>query len=170
MGQQETVPVKELALTRGLVALVDDADYEALNCHKWYAIPHGRTFYARRNIRLTDGRRSTIAMHQQLLSGHKVDHRDRNGLNNQRDTLRRASHAQNQWNQAKHSANGSSQYKGVSLRKESGRWKALIQKDNKTINLGTFDIEIDAARAYDAAAMIHHGEFANLNFPAAPAT
>jgi hypothetical protein len=84
------------------------------------------------------------------------------GLNNQRSNLRPATPTQNRYNQPcrKDSCSG---FKGVGIRRK--RWLAKIKVDGKTVHLGMFDDKESAARAYDAAARIHHGEFAYLNFP-----
>jgi hypothetical protein len=57
---------------------------------------------------------------------------------------------------------GKSKYLGVSLRK-NGKYESAIRRDNKRYNLGIFQNEIDAAIAYDRAALFHDKEFANLN-------
>lgn len=56
-------------------------------------------------------------------------------------------------------------YKGVSWKKDICKWTAKIGVDYKSIYLGCFENEIEAAKAYDEAAMKYHGEFACLNFP-----
>jgi hypothetical protein len=85
-----------------------------------------------------------------------------NGLNNQRDNLRICTPAQNRSNTKK--SHGSSQFKGVS-RKAASHWVAYIKVNQKTKYLGTFQDEVAAALAYDAAARQHFGEFALCNFP-----
>ncbi len=62
-------------------------------------------------------------------------------------------------------ANNTSGYKGVSLFGRDSKWKAQIQVDGKKRHLGYFDDKIEAAKAYDRAALELHGEFAVLNFP-----
>ena len=89
-----------------------------------------------------------------------VDHRDGNGLNNQRSNLRWVTKQENNCNRA---GFGSSGFLGVS--KSRGKWVAKIRRDGIRYHLGTFVSEIEAAKAYDAKAIQLHGEFANLNFP-----
>lgn len=92
----------------------------------------------------------------------KVDHRDRNTLNDRIENLRAANCRQNQCNRTSRK-NSSSQYLGVSLYKSFGKWGAQIRVNNKPIYLGSFPSEDQAAKAYNEAAKLYHGEFANLN-------
>jgi hypothetical protein len=68
-------------------------------------------------------------------------------------------------NRRKTSRKTSSRYIGVSFHKKKGKWMAVIGYKGKNVWLGRFDNEIDAAKAYDAAAKKYYGEFARLNFP-----
>ncbi len=161
--------MKTIQLTRGKVALIDDEDYEAFSAFTWHASTTGWTFYARRNIETASSpqRQRTVRMHRELVGaprGVVVDHIDGNGLNNQRANLRVASHRQNLNNRGKN-ANNTSGYKGVSINKKTGLWVAQITEESRRVNLGYFKDPASAARAYDAAARLHHGEFARLNFP-----
>jgi len=58
-----------------------------------------------------------------------------------------------------------SKYKGVHWHKLHKKWAARITFERKQIHLGYFLSEIEAAKAYDRAAIKYHGEFAYLNFP-----
>ncbi len=109
-------------------------------------------------------------MHRQIMgvTNEKcdVDHKDRNGLNNQRSNLRICSRSNNSKNRTSRK-NSSSKYLGVHFHKQKGKnskWVAQIFVDGAPIYLGRFTIEADAARCYDVAALKYHGEFANLNF------
>jgi hypothetical protein len=93
-----------------------------------------------------------------------VDHRDGNPMNCRRDNLRVCSHSQNVFNSG--SRGGTSVYKGVHFDKYHQRWIGRIAAHGVKRRLGMFNSEEEAARAYDAAALELHGEFARLNFPA----
>ncbi len=159
--------MKEIQLTRGLVALVDDDDFESLSKFSWAAQPMGKTHYAIRSSHAPHGHRKTIRMHREvlnLLPHQSVDHINRNGLDNRRENLRAATDSQNRMNTIK-GPGCSSIYKGVFWRPDLGVWRARISVNKRTIYLGHFDSEVEAALAYDAAASEHYGEFALLNFP-----
>ena len=153
--------MKEIKLTQGQVALVDDEDYDFLNQWKWYA-HKGRKdglFYAgKRN----NGDIKQIWMHRLIMNtsrGLTVDHIDHNGLNNQKCNLRNCSMSQNKMNVT---PIGLSKFLGVHPRND--KYVAQIKVNGKKIYIGTFKTEEDAAHAYDNAAKKYFGEFANLNF------
>jgi len=155
--------MKEIKLTQGKITLVDDADFEWLNQWKWLAFKGLNTFYAaRKPYKAT----KLLFIHRELLclTDPKIytDHIDLNGLNNQRNNLRKATASQNCSNRIA-TKNSYSKYLGVTFKKQTGRWCAGIEKFGKSIHLGYFDKEEDAAEAYNLAAVIHHGEFARLN-------
>jgi hypothetical protein len=156
--------MKEVLLYGGLVALVDDADYELVSQYKWHAKRWRTTFYAGACL---PGHHH-LRMHRLILgapAGIEVDHQDRDGLNNQRGNIRLATHSQNQANAIKHplfKGRGTSTFKGVT-RMPYGRWVARICVDREWKYLGYFASESDAALAYNNAALLHFGEFARLN-------
>lgn len=155
--------MKKIQLTQGKVALVDDEDYEDLNKFKWFAWKGKLTFYARRNERQQDGKQKTIQMHSQIMKcppGMEIDHRNHNGLKNQRSNLRIATRAQNMCNRT---PRGHSKYLGV-FKKQNGEIYSQIKTKGIIIRIGSFKTEVEAARAYDRKAKEIHGEFANLNF------
>lgn len=157
--------MKEIKLTQGKVALVDDADFEWLNQWKWFAAKCGNTFYAHRNEEV-DGRKRTIRMHRLILGVTDpkvfVDHERGDGLNNQRYNLRMATQRQNSQNR-KPQAGSASKYKGVSFNARLKKWLAQIRVGSSLIHIGCYKQEEDAALAYNEAAIKHHGEFARLN-------
>ena len=160
----------EIPLTRGKVALIDDADFDLISRFKWSAYKSKNTYYAHAGVRLNNGSRTTIQMHRLLLGltdpKIKTDHRDRNGLNNSRANLRACSHAENGRNRTAQ-ANNSSGYKGVSFHKQHEKWQARIMVNGKSKHLGFYLTPEDAHQAYCAAAAEFHGEFANVGNPPA---
>jgi hypothetical protein len=93
-----------------------------------------------------------------------VDHINGDSSDNRICNLRTATKSENHGNRVLISRVNTSGYRGVSLHK-SGRWYAQLSKNGKHVLFKTFDNIEEAARAYDAAALEHFGEFAKLNFP-----
>jgi hypothetical protein len=155
---------KEIYLTQGKVALVDDDDYEWLSMWRWFADRGSNdTFYARRNEKGSNPKK--VRMHREIVGAPgnmEVDHIDGDGLNNQKGNLRICEKIGNAKNRRLHK-NNKSGYKGVCWHKQHKKWYSHIKANKKYIFLGLFDNLIDAARAYDQAAKIYHGEFAKLN-------
>ncbi len=153
--------MKEIKLTQGKVALVDDCDFEWLNKWKWC---YGEG-YAVRAFKKADGKWTTVKMHRLILDtpkGKHTDHKDHNGINNQRKNIRICDYAQNQFNQRKKEGL-SSKYKGVNFFKRDKRWYAHITTKGKMRHIGSFKTEEEAARAYNGEAEKFYGEFALLN-------
>ncbi len=156
--------MKEIPLTQGMVAQVDDTDYEWLSRWSWYAHKNGRNFYAICNVKRAEGITSQY-MHRLILNvpeGVETDHRDCNGLNNQRANLRLCTHQENLRNQ-KPGGRGFSPFKGVTWSKEAGKWQARIKVNNVARHLGFFKKDSEAAKAYNKVATELFGEFAKLN-------
>lgn len=157
--------MKVISLTKGLVTIVDDEDYEGLIHRTWYAQFNGITHYAATSERDANGRNRIVLMHRLILSvppGQFVDHRDRNTLDNRRQNLRYCTKAQNAQNSKIRSDNTTGK-KGVSFRKEYGTYRATIRISGRGVHLGTYDTAEGAAKAYDDAARLHFGEFALPN-------
>lgn len=153
---------KLIPLTRGFFATVDDEDYGFLMHWKWYAAKRGYRWYAVRG-QYEKGWQTIIYMHRVITGVFgkiKVDHRDRNGLNNTRANLRTATDTENTINRAFSPAKNTSGFKGVHFNKSANRWVAQLQHKH----LGCFATPEEAARAYDEAAVKCHGEFAWTNF------
>jgi hypothetical protein len=153
---------REIPLSNGGVTLVDDSDYEWLIHLQW------RNIQDRAQTRVwKDGKEHTFLMHRMILWAPKdmtVDHINGNPLDNRRCNLRLATMAENSRNQ--HRVRGSSsQYKGVTWQAKRGKWRAQLTVNYRTVFLGRYTCEIEAAKAYDRAAREHFGDFAALNFP-----
>jgi len=150
-----------ILLSKNKYAVVDDSDFAELNQYKWYAMKNKKDYYAARHERGKTYNRKTILMHRQIVNASEfqdVDHKNRNTLDNRRENLRECSRSQNMANM-KSVANTTSTYKGVQFQPERNKWRARIG----TKHLGRFNTGIEAALAYDRAAIIKYGEFARLN-------
>lgn len=159
--------MKTIPLTQGFVAQVDDSDYDRVSPHKWYAARQGNLVYAQREVRREDGSRTTVFLHQIILPpkpGFLSDHENGDGLDCRRDNLRYATRLQNGSNKRAPKRDKTSQFKGVCWAADRQKWRAMIRVNWKLKQLGGFDSEEAAARAYDAAAKTFFGEFACLNF------
>lgn len=154
---------REIPLTRGLCAIVDDEDFEFLSQWPWHAFKgHGDKFYACRNSAFdAEGKRTHIFMHRviaQTPDGMDTDHINGNGLDNRRSNLRHASRSENMWNRAPN-RRGTSKHKGVYWHCQRNKWCASIQVGKVRKHLGLFETEQAAAEAYAARAEVEFGEF-----------
>jgi hypothetical protein len=160
---------RRICLGDGEFTILDPKDYYLYNCFKWSACGDDGRIYAARILKQTKyGRVKTIFMHREIMNaprGLLVDHRNGNKLDNRKTNLRLATHSQNMHNRRKIKSKTASIYIGVYFDKRIVKWGAKIRHQGKRIYLGSFKTEIDAARAYDTAALKCHGEFARLNFP-----
>ena len=153
--------MKLIALSQGYSTQVDDCDYDALSQFKWCAQVHRyklkTTVYAFRN---TPGS-GRVYMHSHIMGVKGIDHRDRDGLNNQRSNLRIATQSQNSSNRPHANSSG---YRGA-VRTPQGRWRVEMTHMGKRINVGTFAEIYDAALAYNLKAEELLEEFAVFNTP-----
>lgn len=139
--------MKELPLTNGGCALVDDEDYEQLSSIKWWSHKGKRTRYVERRV----GKDHQL-LHRFIMTppeGMEIDHINGDGLDNRRCNLRIVTCRGNGQNRHQEK---SSKYPGVC--KNSGRgkkWRSYIMIEGKWKHLGFFDKEEDAHNAYIGA-------------------
>lgn len=155
----------EIKLTKGLTAIVDDEDSDLANM-RWHVHARPLLNYVKRRD-LVDGKYVNVYLHRVVLErmlgrsleeGEIVDHASHDGLDNRRCNLRLASAHENMGNR-RHNKNNASGFKGVHWLKARNKWVARV--GNKY--LGLFTSPIDAARAYNEAAIKHFGPYAFLN-------
>lgn len=161
--------MKTIPLTRGKVAVVDDADYAKVSTAKWSANPTQTPgkFYAALKSNGGNGKNTTVYMHRLIVDakpGEEVDHKNNDGLNNQRSNLRVCTRTQNEWNKGL-GRNNKSGYFGVYRGPTFQRWRSQVIVGRKLISFGYYDTAEEAARAYDARIKEFRGPFAVLNFP-----
>jgi hypothetical protein len=161
--------MRRIDISDGYTVLIDSEDAELVTGFDW------------RPLRLDNGLvyahawrgHLHVYMHRLILGPRDdqlVDHANGNGLDNRKDNLRAATHSQNHANTGKMTprrrATYTSQYKGVFWDAARNKWQAQIAapEGGRRRSLGRFATDLEAARAYDAAALAQWGEFARLNF------
>lgn len=160
--------MRQIRLTNGGVALVDDEDFDRINQHSWWSVKNSENCYYAARHDPKSPKRSLIRMHRFILNakqGQVIDHKDGDGLNNCRSNLRICSQKQNCLNRRTR-VDSKSGVKGVKRficnGNDSGKWIARIQAPFGRKYLGLFDTIEDARNAYNSAALKYHGEFARL--------
>ncbi len=155
--------MKQIPLTQGKVAIVDDENFDWLNQWKWSVLkqPHSKNWYAVRTA-WNGNRWHTIRMHRLILEiplGSECDHINHNGLDNRKSNLRICTHQENMRNMTRHK-NSASGIKGVTWDKSKGKWLVQIQIDKKRKFFGRFVDKAKAIQKYNEMAKKHFGEFA----------
>lgn len=149
-----------IPMTKGLHALIDSEDYERVSEFRWTTGVYN--YAANYNVR-----RGRIILHRLVMNtphGLSTDHINGNTLDNRKQNLRICTHAQNTYNRGK-ANKATSIYKGVSFSTGHQRYVAVIKINRKSIHIGNFVSEDDAATAYNFMAERLHGEFARFNTP-----
>lgn len=149
--------MKEIPLTQGKVALVDDEDYLELSKYKWQVRMYPKTGYATRAERI-GGNVVHYRMHRLIMRppyGKDIDHINGNGLDNRRENLRIVSRRKNLQN--RHTPK-TSQYPGVSWYNRKKRWKGDIRYNGKSRHLGYYKDELEAATVYRVACKVLFNE------------
>jgi hypothetical protein len=159
--------VKQIKLSNyDLSFLVDDEDFDNIKNKRWVGTKNKKD----NTLYVTSSKFGKL--HAFLLNpapGYIVDHIDGNGLNNQKNNLRCVLPSENAKNRRKtfyiKDKKVTSKYKGVLKRRNDINYSATIWANGKSIHLGRYENEVEAALAYDKASKIYHGEFGKINFP-----
>lgn len=152
--------VAKITMANGLVTLVDSRFADVVAEWSWHDNGVG---YARNGGNLP----RMVYLHRFVLwlSGvecgdRQVDHINNDRLDNRLCNLRVVSRSENQCNRP---LQNGKKYRGVRWDKRRNKYEAKLVRNRQTQFLGRFDNEIDAAKAYDRAA-IAHGGVCRLNF------
>lgn len=153
--------MKKIPLTKGKFAIVDEADYERLNQHKWLFLH--RAAARAENFRDESGNRRQrwFHMHRVIMDcpdDMEVDHINRNPLDNRKSNLRICTHQQNSFNHPGYGKKGVHKVTNRPLKKP---YCTRIMHSGKNIYIGYFETLEESRAAYDSAAMVLFGEFAN---------
>lgn len=152
---------KTIRLTKNYKAIVDFDDYERISKNKWYAnMTKGKPYAVSGGWKMPP-----LRMHREVLGakpGQYIDHINGNTLDNRKCNLRICTNQQNSWNKNKRMGK---KFKGVY--RQMNRWRSAICIDGKSIFIGSFSSEEEAAKQYDVKARELFGDFAKLNFPGA---
>ncbi|MFD7705597.1 AP2 domain-containing protein [Streptomyces sp. NPDC059786] len=157
-----------IEIEKGHSVIIDRADEERIAPYSWHLLRgHNGKLYA-----YAQTKSGPVYMHRLIAKtpvGRETDHVNGDGLDNRRSNLRIATCSQNLANRWKpqraDGSTASSRFKGVSWDRSRSKWQSKITVNQHCKNLGRYDSEEEAARAYDAAALSHWGVFARLNFP-----
>jgi hypothetical protein len=154
--------VKEILLSQGTIAIVDDEDYERLSAYKWC---YSSTIGYAVSREYVNGKKRALLMHRFILdapSDKITDHINRDKLDNRKENLRLCSRAENNRNIGIRSHNKGI-YKGVYWVPTRNKWQVTIRHNKKPMYLGSFENPHEAALMYNFWAKDLFGEFAVLN-------
>lgn len=164
--------MKEIILTQGKKAIVDDEDFEFLNQYDWCVAMAREKRWGYKAVKgftySKNGKKQTqmIQMHRIIMLSppdiFDVDHIDGNSLNNQKSNLRICTHAENMMN-IRRRVSSSSRFRGVTFNKQDKRWRARFFLGGKSLLDKKFNKEEEAALIYNEFCKKYHGEFARLN-------
>lgn len=150
-----------IPLTKGKFASVSIEDYMELRKYNWSV---NSCNYASRGKKI-NGKKKFITMHRFIMNppdGMQVDHINGNRLDNRRCNLRICTRSQN-CSSRDSSTKNKSGFRGVIFHSSTKKWRACIKVNQKMISLGLFHTKLEAARAYNDAAIQNFGQFARVN-------
>ena len=157
--------MKEVILTQGKIALIDDEDFLVVSQYKWFYGKINETLgYAFRAATI-DGKRHLISLHRFILNppnDKEIDHKNGIGVDCRKENLRIVTHAENMRNHKMHK-NNMSGFRGVCWHKGRGKYDSYIKVNGKTKHLGYSASITEAVIKYNEGAIRYHGEFARLN-------
>lgn len=141
--------------------LVDDDDYPIVSKYRWSlnSLGYVQTRIKKKHVKL---HRFIAEIHHWNAEENEIDHINRDKKDNRKSNLRVCTHQQNLFNRIQHYNDATSRYRGVS-KKWNGHWRMRVFIDGKTYCDETYKTEIEAAVAYNKAAIKAHGEYALLN-------
>ena len=152
----------KLYLTNGGFTLIDKKDWGRVSKYKWCKYQHHNTIY----VRNTDRKNGKIFLHRFIINAQDndvVDHINGNGLDNRKCNLRICTNQQNIFNSCAHKDSFYSDYKGISYDRSRKKWVAQLTFNYKRVLSRRFNNEIEAAKAYNIAAIKYFGKYAYLN-------
>jgi hypothetical protein len=153
------------------MAVVDPEDFAAVSQFNWHIVLDRGRRLAARNVRGADGKYHRQYLHQFILGATNITSKLATFMNddaldcrrsNIRITDRQRLHGRCR-NRELGCGKFTSQYKGVSFDRSRGLWRAVIQFEKRYLQIGRFETEIEAARAYNETATQLFGEFARIN-------
>lgn len=147
---------------------IDAQDADLFHAHKWYILVQKRPNGTQKRYLMRKDGKATVYFHREALGvterATDVDHKDGDGLNNSRENIRVCTRRQNKYNGGSYHGS-SSRHKGVSWDNHHGRWLCRYTINRRSVQVGYFDDEDEAGRAYDKAVRELHGAFFHPNFP-----
>lgn len=160
--QPENKKLRIIALTKGQQTIVSAHRYEKFMLYAWsaYWSTTSKSFYAVRGTS-SGGKINTIAMHHEILppkKGHRIDHKNRNTLDNRDRNIRYADNSQSNANRKVGSLNTSG-YTGVDWMRKLQKWRARVKWKGVIYHAGVFAKKMDAVRARARKAAELFGEF-----------